>query len=184
MADCRNTLPITCPYFTSNALKLILIRHAKSSWNDFTLDDHDRPLNKRGEASAIEIGKWLVARGHAPQQITCSTATRAIETCDRVAQAFEDVPVHFEEGLYHASVDRILRQIHKSGTGDLMIIGHNPGFAEAASTLALAPVDHPDFRRYPTCATTVFEFGATRWRDIKAGQGHILDFATPRELTK
>ncbi len=183
MADYRNTQPIICPFFTSNALKLILIRHAKSSWDDFTLDDHDRTLNKRGKASAVEIGKWLLKKGHVPVHIACSTAVRAIETCDRVAQAFGEVPTVYEEGLYHASADRIMRQIMKSPAGDVMIVGHNPGFAEAASLIAQSPVDHPDFRRYPTCATTVFEVDLTNWRDIKPGVSRIVDFVTPRELT-
>lgn len=183
MADCLNTPPTTCPSFTSDALKLILLRHAKSSWDDFTLDDHDRPLNDRGRASATAIGMWLRAQGHLPDAAACSTAERAKETLELAATAAKVNPeTTFEGGLYHASPDRILRQIHKSRAGTLLLVGHNPGYAELASMLVSHAPAHKDFRRYPTASTLVVNFDVAQWRDAKLGQGEVVDFVTPREL--
>ena len=65
--------------------RLILTRHAKSDWDDPMLDDHDRPLNKRGQRSAAELGEWLHSRGYEPDEVLCSTALRTRETWAPVA---------------------------------------------------------------------------------------------------
>ena len=90
--------------------RLILIRHAKSSW-DQPGPDHDRPLNKRGYASAKAIGSWLKGNGYWPQEVWCSTAKRTAETCEHLG--FEGL-VNFTGKLYHASPEAMVRVFKSS----------------------------------------------------------------------
>ncbi|MGB2201059.1 MAG: SixA phosphatase family protein, partial [Pseudooceanicola atlanticus] len=85
--------------------RLVLMRHAKSSWDDLSLDDHARPLNARGRKAARAIGAWLTSLDIAPDMILCSDAVRTKETHQRLKV---DGPVHMRPDLYLASLDRIL----------------------------------------------------------------------------
>ena len=82
------------------SLKLILMRHAKSGWDD-PVEDHDRPLNSRGRISAEVMGKWLQAKGHLPQEALVSTARRTTETFRGLGIAPQKVK--FLSSLYHPS---------------------------------------------------------------------------------
>ncbi len=158
--------------------RLILTRHAKSSWDDPAQDDHDRPLNSRGRRSARELGDWLASRGYEPEEVLCSTAARTRETWDTVFAAPLEVRplVRDEPGLYHASPDQMLTLLRTASAPTVMLVGHNPGIAELAEILpARAPVD-PEFRRYPTAATLVVDFQIDNWSELKPGQGSVLDF--------
>ena len=158
--------------------RLILTRHAKSSWDDPAQADHDRPLNDRGRRSARELGDWLASRGYEPEEVICSTAERTRATWDGVVAAtFEVLPeVRYEAGLYQATADQMLTILRTAKAQTVMMIGHNPGIAELAARLpARAPVD-PAFRRYPTAATLVVDFQADSWADVRPGDGSVLDF--------
>ena len=72
--------------------RLILIRHAKSAWDDPLTPDHDRPLNARGEGAARDLGQWLASRGYVPQEILCSNALRTRATWDGIAPFLPDAP--------------------------------------------------------------------------------------------
>lgn len=161
--------------------RLILTRHAKSSWDDPAMADHSRPLNKRGRRAALELGEWLQSRGYEPDEVLCSTAERTRETWARVAASpVEVVPnVRHLDGLYLASPDVMLAHL-RAATGDcVMMIGHNPGIAELASMLPARVPNGPDFRRYPTGATLVVDFEAQSWKDVAPGRGSALDFFVP-----
>lgn len=161
--------------------RLILTRHTKSDWDDPMLDDHDRPLNRRGLRAAMELGEWLHSRGYEPDQVLCSTAKRTRETWARVAATpLEVTPsVGFMDSLYHAGPDVMLK-ILQNATGDfVMMIGHNPGIAAFAAMLPALPPNNPDFRRYPTGATLIVDFETPKWSGIKAGAGSVLDFFVP-----
>ncbi|QFQ86825.1 histidine phosphatase family protein [Paracoccus kondratievae] len=158
--------------------RLILTRHAKSSWDDPTQPDHDRPLNERGRRSARELGDWLASRGYEPEEVLCSTAERTRETWDRVAKAPLEVRPHlrYEPALYQAGPEKMLAILRSATAPTVMMIGHNPGIAEFAAMLpARAPLD-PDFRRYPTAATLVVDFQIDSWSELGPGQGSVLDF--------
>ncbi|MCB1400797.1 MAG: histidine phosphatase family protein [Rhodobacteraceae bacterium] len=161
--------------------RLILTRHAKSSWDDPLMQDHDRPLNARGRAAACELGDFLASRGLEPEEVLCSTALRTRETWAGVASAvIETRPeVHYLDSLYHASPEAMLAEIRKAGAPTVMLIGHNPGIAELAAALPARPPLGPDFRRYPTCATLIVDFQIADWADLQPGQGSMLDFFTP-----
>lgn len=158
--------------------RLILTRHAKSSWDDPGMADHDRPLNDRGRRSARALGDWIASRGYEPEEVLCSTARRTEETWAEIALAALEVrPVmRLEKRLYHADPQTMLEVLRTATHPTVMMLGHNPGIAEFAAMLpARAPMD-PDFRRYPTAATLVVDFQAENWADIEPGQGSVLDF--------
>ena len=67
--------------------RLILTRHAKSSWDDPAMADHDRPLNDRGKAAAADLGAWLASRGYIPGEVLCSDAQRTRSTWSGIAPA-------------------------------------------------------------------------------------------------
>lgn len=158
---------------------LILIRHAKSDWGG-GLPDHDRPLNARGRRSAAAIGDWLRAKGHVPDEILCSTATRTRETLDLLGV---DAPTRFDRALYHAGAEALLEALRAAEGDTVMLIGHNPGIGLfAAAALRRAP-DHPRFDAYPTAATLVARFDIDDWRDMDLHSGQAVDFIVPRELT-
>ncbi len=164
-------------------LTLILTRHAKSSWDDPTQSDHDRPLNNRGIGAAKDIGQWLASRGYVPGEVLCSDATRTRETWDGIAPALATAPdVHYKPALYHAGPDVMLAVLKHATQPVVLMIGHNPGIAEFAHRLlARAPVS-PEFGKYPTAATLVAEFGVESWADVTFGSGAAKDFIVPREI--
>ena len=163
--------------------RLILIRHAKSSWDDTTLDDHDRPLNDRGRRQATALGQWLDSRGYVPEAVLCSSAVRTQETCALALAAMQATPpVDLQKGLYHAGPDAMLAALRQAGGDTVMLVGHNPGCAAFASMLARTPPANERFDHYPTGATTVYELAADDWAEAQFGGGQVVDFIVPREL--
>jgi phosphohistidine phosphatase len=164
-------------------LRLILTRHAKSAWDDPLMDDHARPLNDRGRASADAIGDWLVANGHHPDQALVSSAVRTRETWARIAAQFGDAPeASIRHDLYHADPDRMLVVLRQATGKVVMMIAHNPGSAWFARALAMQPPADSRFAQYPTAATTVFDFDIGTWSDVTWGAGEVVDFVVPRDL--
>ena len=158
--------------------RLILTRHAKSAWDDPTLDDHDRPLNDRGRRSALALGDWLASRGYEPEEVLCSTAARTQETWNVIAAAAIEVrpQVRFEQSLYQAGPDKMLAVLRTATQPTVMMLGHNPGISEFAARLpARVPMD-PEFRRYATAATLVVDFQVDCWEQVQPGQGSVMDF--------
>ena len=167
-----------------STLRLILTRHAKSSWDDPTMPDHDRPLNARGIRGAAVIGGWLASRGDVPGEVLCSDARRTRETWEGIAPHLGGAApeVRMKPALYHAGPDVMLAVLRGAHAPVVMMLGHNPGIAEfAARLLAHPPVD-PDFHRYPTGATLVATFEAPDWASVGFGSGAMLDFVAPRNL--
>ena len=162
---------------------LILTRHAKSDWGDPMLDDHDRPLNARGLHDAPRIGAWLQAKGIVPESVTVSSARRARETWHGIASSLDASPeTRTAAQLYHASPDVLLAHARAGHGRAQMLIGHNPGMAEAAHRLAGQAADHPRFADFPTLATLVLAFYGDDWRALDWGTGRVLGFVTPHDL--
>ncbi len=163
--------------------RLILTRHAKSSWDDPLTPDHDRPLNERGKAAAADLGDWLASRGHVPGEVLCSDALRTRKTWSGIAPALPGTPIlELKPALYHAGPDVMLAVLRHAHADTVMMIGHNPGIAEFAQRLVARAPLNPEFPRYPTGATLVAEFDIANWEDVTFGTAATLDFTVPREL--
>ena len=160
------------------ASRLILMRHAKSSWDTPWQDDHARDLNARGQRSTEVLGDWMRREGHLPDAAISSDATRTRATFAGLAL---DCPVRFTPTLYLADVGTMLDELRQARGDTVLMIGHNPGIAEFARRLVNAAPEHPRFADYPTCATLVAEFPAS-WNEITYGTGAAGDVTDPRDL--
>jgi phosphohistidine phosphatase len=159
--------------------RLILMRHAKSSWDDPFLPDHERPLNARGVNSAKALGNWLRTHQLVPDEVISSTSTRTMQTAEGLALA---PPVRFTKALYHADPAQIWQVLSQATGQCVLILGHNPGIAEFAAQCVTQPPDHPRFDDYPTGATLVVDFDAPAWDMVRPGTGRTAHFVIPREL--
>jgi phosphohistidine phosphatase len=163
--------------------RLLLLRHAKSSWDDPELDDHDRPLAKRGRRAAEDVGARLREMDLAPDLVLCSTATRTRETLELLS--LEHAAVRFDDRLYGADEDELLDLVRElpDGTGWVLVIGHNPGLHELALRLAVSATG-PDAEhlreRFPTAALAVFESDGG-WAELADGRGRLRSYVTPRD---
>jgi len=159
------------------------MRHAKSSWGNLNLADHDRPLNERGIQSGLALGSWLRENDYLPDQALVSSATRTQETYELLKLGLS--PTVLPE-LYHSSSDQLLEAISAASGKTLLIVAHNPGIGELALRLARIMREHPDhdrFGSYPTGATFIIEYQADSWADLDLSTGKIKNFITPRELS-
>ena len=159
--------------------RLILMRHAKSSWGNPGLDDHQRPLTGRGQRSAKALGDWLRANDYVPDQVLSSSSTRTRETFAGLNVAAD---TRFLDGLYHAGADKMLSILQQASADRVLMLGHNPGIGWFAAQLLATPPNHARFHDYPTCATLVVDFPITTWAELRTGTGSVIDFVIPREL--
>ena len=165
-------------------VRLILIRHAKSAWDDPLADDHARVLNDRGRRSATAIGQWLAERGHVPDICLCSDAARTRETWDRIAAELPGpVPLRQMAELYHAGSQRLLGILRRASAETVALVGHNPGIGDLANAVLRDRASHPRFGDYPTGATAVIDFDVEDWAEVGLRSGALVDFVVPRELT-
>ena len=163
--------------------RLILMRHAKSSWTDPYASDHDRPLNGRGKRSADAIGAWMCEKDYIPDEVLSSDAERTRETWQRVTTAF-DAPAtpSWHRALYLAGTTTMLEHLKKAKHTTVMMIGHNPGIASFAAGIVKSPPNDPEFCRYPTAATLVCDFDIDNWAQADWAQAEFVDFIVPRRL--
>lgn len=163
--------------------RLILTRHAKSSWDDPLTPDHDRPLNERGKAAAADLGQWLASRDYVPGEVLCSDAVRTRKTFSGIAPALPGTPVlELKPALYHAGPDVMMAVLRHAKADVVMMIGHNPGIAEFAARLVAHAPANAEFARYPTGATLVVDFDVADWGQVVFGQGVTVDFIIPSEI--
>lgn len=162
--------------------RLILVRHAKSSWKEPELSDHDRPLNARGRENAARMGAWIAAQGPPPACALVSTARRAVQTCELMQPALPDLTIHRIRSLYHAPAPGILACLRGATGGCVMLIGHNPGLAVFAQKLITTRPDHPAFENYPTCAVALIALPVETWAALDWGMGRIAKFKVPRDV--
>lgn len=158
--------------------RLLFMRHAKSSWADESMSDHERPLNARGEQAATNIGAALTARGFAPELIWSSDATRTRLTALRLIRAIPGAQqVEYISGFYHASAQNVLEICEQRGEPEkpLMLLGHNPGWS------ALHQHFTGQYHDYPTGACTVLNrVNDGNW--LSPGSWSFQDLILPREL--
>lgn len=164
--------------------RLILLRHAKSSWAVPGLDDHDRPLNERGQRDAPRIGAWLVREGYVPDAALVSTAVRTRATWEALGQAFAAVPVILRSDIYEAAPASLLSALQTAApeVACVLMLGHNPGIGALAQMLLDAPPREPAFLKFPTAATAVIDLDCPTWAEAAPGTGRLGAFVTPALL--
>jgi phosphohistidine phosphatase len=158
---------------------LLLLRHAKSSWDNASLRDFERPLAKRGKRDAPRMGEELKLRMPLPDIIISSPATRARETAEAVVQSSGiRSRLEFNESIYGASsaeLITLIRQLPDSVNCALMV-GHNPGFEELVTRLTATDA------AMPTAALACIEFQIDHWNDLEDGAGKLIWLLTPKKL--
>ncbi len=158
---------------------LLVLRHAKSSWDDSSLRDFDRPLAPRGERDAPRVGKALRKQGAAPDLIISSPAARAKATIKAVIKAAKlEVEPQFDEAIYGASSAELMKLIRRLPEERLrvMLVGHNPGFEDLVGRLTSSQ------ERLPTAALACIEFQIDRWEDVEDEKGKLAWLITPKQL--
>lgn len=141
--------------------KIILFRHAKSSWDDPRLNDHDRPLAQRGIDDAPKMAKRLKKKGIFPDLMLSSTALRAAETA-RITANILGHPLQeivYEKGLFHASTHQIIKilRAQKDSINTIFVFGHNPGFNDLIAYLG------GDLDNLPTSGQFGFMLKSENW---------------------
>jgi phosphohistidine phosphatase len=166
--------------------QLLLLRHAKSSWDEPKLADRDRPLNKRGRNAASAIRAAMRDLGLEPDVVLVSPARRTQETLAAL-EPWDDTPVvEPMEKLYLASAGQLLEVLQSLSetVRSAMLVGHNPGMQELAKLLIGQPVSDHAKRvadKFPTSALAEFAIRGT-WANLDAGGGQMVRFLTPRDL--
>jgi phosphohistidine phosphatase len=166
---------------------LALLRHAKSSWDDTSLDDFDRPLAARGIKAAKLVGTELRKRRLAFDLVLASPARRVSETIVEVENGYgKPLNARIDPRIYGVSEEELLSIIRETGGEHrrILVIGHNPtlqqlaaDLAEEGSSEAREIADH-----YPTAALTIIDLPAEKWREVEPGSGRIALFLRPRDL--
>jgi phosphohistidine phosphatase len=159
---------------------LLVLRHAKSSWKDETLTDHERPLNKRGRRDAPRMGRLMRDAHLVPERILSSTALRARLTAEAAAEACGCAEqLRYVEALYHGTPDDYLEVLR--GQPDeldrILVVGHNPVLEEFLERLV------GEWNRLPTAALAHVSLPVERWEELNAGtRGRLEALWSPKEL--
>lgn len=172
---------------------LLLLRHAKSAWPD--VPDRKRPLARRGQRDAPLMGRWLRAAGYIPDQVVCSTASRAAQTWQLAQPALGSAPpAVFDDHVCDADAEQLLDVIRRTPAPvrTLLVVGHDPALPGLARTLAdasaagagtgeqAAAADRMR-AKFPTAAVAAFVFSG-RWDRLAPGAARLACFVTPRQL--
>ena len=160
--------------------RLVLCRHAKSSWKDMALRDIDRPLNKRGGKDAPMMGKRLADRGLKPDLIISSSAKRALKTARRLAKkaGYPKKNIVIEKDMYGASPELLLARVRRfdNSRAVVVMIGHNPAMTSFANLLGGL-----DIYNIPTCGIVALDFDVGAWKDVGRKKGKLVFFDYPRK---
>ena len=164
---------------------LLLVRHAKSAWDDPSLADHDRPLARRGAKALRRLGEHLTRAEHRPDLVLCSSARRAVETLDGIRAALpRRASIDVTDEIYLANADTLLRLLYNlyGQVRCAMLVGHNPGIEDLA--LLLVGSGDAGLRaqlaaKLPTGALVALSFDGA-WVDLGAGVAQLDDLFVPR----
>ena len=157
--------------------KLILMRHAKSSWKYHDLSDHERPLNKRGRKAAVKVAKELIRLDWIPDRLYSSDSTRTRETWGRMNKHIDGIEVEYSHKLYHSGISKILKNLPDVPDCEtIMILGHNPGCADFLSYLC------GEWHRMPTAATALLTIKDPRQSWKSEANWVLEELLLPREL--
>jgi phosphohistidine phosphatase len=161
---------------------LFLVRHAKSSWDDVSLSDKDRPLNDRGKRDAPKMGERLAKRGVQPDLILSSPAVRARTTAEIVAKplGYNRKDIVVDDRLYATTADNLLYTIEELDDkfACVMLFGHNPELTELAQRLShgVGVIEH-----MPTCAVAEFTFDIDSWAKVSMTKPKKVSLESPKK---
>jgi phosphohistidine phosphatase len=164
----------------SSMKTLLLMRHAKSSWKQVGLADHERPLNKRGKGDAPRMGNLLWEKDLVPELILCSAALRARRTAEIVAEASGyDGDISYLDYLYGGEPSDFLHALHSYADEEaiVLVVGHNPDLRDLLETLT------DEWERLPTAAIAHLSLPIDRWGDLRDDTvAELVQVWRPREL--
>lgn len=177
-------------------LRLWLLRHAKSAWDDPELDDFARPLSPRGKKACRLLARHMAERNLSPGLVLCSPATRTRQTWERLQKrldrqlsngAPDRVPARFDPSLYLAEPTTLLALTRAAPTDcrELMVIGHNPGLEEFAAHLTGSAAGDALDRlsaKFPTGGLAEIVFPAKAWAQVAPKTGFLASFVVPAQL--
>jgi len=156
--------------------KILFTRHAKSSWSDLSLSDHDRPLNKRGVKSALLLNKTMKSEFDKVQEVYVSSAKRAQQTAFELNLDRAKMTIH--NGLYTFSCSELEHFIYaiQSNAQYIQLIGHNPAFTDFVNNYSSIRVDN-----VPTCGMVLLQWdNANVWSDLQFEKARLLLFDVPK----
>ncbi|NWF39082.1 phosphoglycerate mutase [Mariprofundus sp. NF] len=161
--------------------QLILVRHAKSSWDDLSARDFDRDLNDRGRGDASDMGARLAKRrGFKPDAFLISSSQRTRSTAYLMADQFNfaHADIELKDELYLASPSTMLKVIRQTPdhVQQLIILAHNPGITELTNRLARTYINN-----VPTCGLAILEMDISSWHEV-GSRALLLDFDYPKRL--
>lgn len=158
---------------------IYLVRHAKSSWKDASLGDRDRPLNKRGQRAAPDMGQRMARQGHKPSLIISSPANRALTTAKIIAGeiGYDVNEIDVEEKLYFSGQRQMLKLMAglDNRHASAMMVGHNP-----AMTWFMNYLGDTSVANMPTCAIAIIGFQVDSWADVLSTRGTLLGYDFPK----
>jgi phosphohistidine phosphatase len=157
---------------------LILLRHAKSSWNFPHLNDYDRPLNDRGKRDAPKMAQWLSSQAINADLIISSGAVRAKNTAIAF-QAVLNAPLKIDDNLYHASRSKLLNLIKLTDNdiNGLILVSHNPGLNDLADYLLSGFSDN-----IPTTGIVSLKLDTQKWSEASPENASLHFFQYPKNL--
>ncbi len=159
---------------------LLILRHAKSSWDFAELSDHDRPLNNRGKRDAPRIGRKLLKEGLIPQVIISSSAIRAYSTAEEVAKVCGyDGEIVVDSSLYGSGYIAYLNvlRIQNDRLDIIMLVGHNPDSEQLLEILTGKMVT------MPTCTVACVKLLIRKWKELNTQtKGELVNIWRPKEL--
>jgi phosphohistidine phosphatase len=160
---------------------LLLLRHAKSSWNDSGLQDFDRPLNGRGRKAAEAIGRFIRKQRVAPDLLLSSPALRARETIETIMKTAKlQSELRFDQRIYEAGPLRLLEVVSQieEDRSTVLLVGHNPGMEELLQLLT-GSTEH-----MATATLAKIDFKAASWSKVLEEKGSLDWFVKPKELAE
>jgi phosphohistidine phosphatase len=164
---------------------LYLLRHAKSSWDDPSLADHERPLAPRGKRDSKRMADEVRRLDPAPELVLCSSSARTTQTLKRLGDSVAGAEVSVEEGVYAAPAGELLERLHRvpDEVGAVLVIGHNPGLPDLALLLAAGGEELDRLRvKYPTAALASLAILRASWSGLGPGDAELVAYVVPREL--
>lgn len=158
---------------------LYVLRHAKSSWENYNQTDFERPLNERGLLAASRMGQLMSEKSFVPDSIVSSTAARARQTAEMVKEAANfNVKIQFDKRIYEATTADLFEVLEETSDEikSLLIVGHNPGLENLVRNLT------EEVREMPTAALAEIRLKIESWKDVSLACGKLRNLFKPKEI--